>query len=320
MIIREHPVRIALAFLFILAFVSLKFVNRYGPLPAHDWNKRGLSRIKVPDPESFTFAVLGDNQSNKFVFEPILRDLSRNSEAAFVIALGDLVKNGKTEQYRHLLIQVERNCTIPFLAVVGNHDLKGGPDPFRKIFGPTYYAFRVGQSSFIVLDPPTESGLDRGERQWLEEELRNSQSSKNRFVFMHVPPFDPRGKASSKSLRVKHGEDLLDLFRRYKVTHLFAGDIHGYFSGVWKGVPYTITGGAGERLRGRDPEHFFYHYAKVQVTKSGVQVTANRVDRDHILLQVLSQMKDDKIELALLFGAGILIITSAFSRRRGHRG
>ena len=47
------------------------------------------------------------------------------------------------------------------------------------------------------------------------------------------------------------------LFKKYKVTHIFAGHIHGYYTGTWDGMPYTITGGAGAQLYGSDPEHVF---------------------------------------------------------------
>ncbi len=97
---------------------------------------------------------------------------------------------------------------------------------------------------------------------------------------MHVPPFDPRGYAFNKCLREEDSKDLLDLFRLSNVTRLFASHIHGYFSGVWEGVPYTITGGAGGGLQGSDPAHFFYHYVEVQVADSGVEVTPKRIDRN----------------------------------------
>ena len=116
----------------------------------------------------------------------------------------------------------------------------------------------MGEGYFIVLDSTTEAGFDKTGRKWLEKELKKAKASKVRFVFMHVPPFDPRGNGFHKCLN--DGEELLDLFRHYHVTYLFASHIHGYFSGVWQGVPYTITGGAGGKLQGNDPNHFFHHY------------------------------------------------------------
>ena len=70
---------------------------------------------------------------------------------------------------------------------------------------------------------------------------------------------------------------LAALFKKYRVTHIFAGHIHSYFTGTWDGVPYTISAGAGAPLYGTDPEHFFYHYLKVNVKGDKVQVQVRRL-------------------------------------------
>jgi 3',5'-cyclic AMP phosphodiesterase CpdA len=209
---------------------------------------------------------------------------------------------------------VQGDLAIPFLTAIGNHDLNNGsPDNYLEIFGPTYYTFQIGQSYFIILDATTESGFDRTERQWLEYELQKAQTSKARFVFMHVPPFDPRGSGFNKCLPEKDRKDLLDLFRRYKVSHLFASHIHGYFSDVWEGVPYTITGGAGGRLQGSDPQHFFHHYIKVHVHDGKVDTTVQRVEAKSAVASLYDLMQDDLLEWGLLVGAGISLLLLGLS-------
>jgi hypothetical protein len=203
----------------------------------------------------------------------------------------------------------------------GNHDLNddGSNKNYREIFGPTYYSFQVGHGYFIVLDATTEAGFDTAERQWLESELQKSQASKARFVFMHVPVFDPRGGQFHKSLPDKDQQDLLDLFRRYKVTHLFASHLHGYFSGVWAGVPYTLTGGAGARLQGKDPAHFFHHYVTVHLHDGRADVMLRRVDAANAVAFFFDLMEDYALQGGLLTAAGLLLLTlglSMMSKRR----
>jgi hypothetical protein len=233
-ILKEHPLRIIFASLCVLLFIGLKFWDTYAPLSIHRWNNKEISRIKVANFDKFTFAVFGDNKGNDSVFEALLRDIDHNTEIAFAIDVGDLVSEGKKGRYRRFLNQVQENLAIPFLTAIGNHDLNNGSSRnYQEIFGSSYYAFQIGEVHFVVLDATTESGFDRTERQWLEEELQKAQSSKARFIFMHVPPFDPRGNGFNECLPEKDKEDLLDLFKRYNVTHLFASHIHGYFVGVW---------------------------------------------------------------------------------------
>jgi len=309
-IFEEHPVRTGLACLFILSFIVLQFWNYYAPLTINDWNKKEISRIKVADPEDFTFAVFGDNKGDSSFFEPLLKEIDHDKEIAFAIDVGDLVSNGKRGYYRRFLNQVQESLAIPLLTAIGNHDLNAGsPENYLKILGPAYYAFQVGKSYFIVLDATTESGFDKTERLWLEEELQRAQILKARFVFMHVPPFDPRGSGFNKCLPEKDGKDLKDLFRRYKVTHLFASHIHGYFSGMWEEIPYTITGGAGGGLQGSDPEHFFHHYVTVHVHNAKANMIVRPVDGRDVMARVRDAMEDYVLEWGLLVGAGILLLT-----------
>jgi 3',5'-cyclic AMP phosphodiesterase CpdA len=307
-IFKEHPLRSGLACLFILSFIVLQIWKSYASLAVSDWNKNEISKIKIADPEDFTFAVFGDNKGNYSFFEPLLNNIAQDHQIAFAVDIGDLVSNGKRGQYRRFLNQVQENLKIPFITAIGNHDLNGGgSENYREIFGPTYYAFQIGQSYFIVLDATTEAGFDKTERKWLEEELQKSQASKARFIFMHVPAFDPRGNGFNYCLN--DGKDLLGLFRRYKVTHLFASHIHGYFSGIWDGVPYTITGGAGGRLKGSDPQHFFHHYIKVHINNGKVELTVRRINLGGIMATFFDLLEDYGLDWGLLLGAGILLLT-----------
>ena len=189
-------VRRTFAFLSILTAIGLGLWNQYAPLPIHDWNKKETSRIRVTDPGDFTFAVFGDNKGNFSFFEPLLHNIDHDKEITFAIDIGDLVADGKRGPYRRFLNQVEENLTVPFLTATGNHDYHNGFDEYRNIFGPTCYSFQAGRCAFFVFDSTNESGFDRADLQWLKNELTKAQGAEGRFVFMHIPPFDPRSGMS----------------------------------------------------------------------------------------------------------------------------
>ena len=316
-IVKEHPIRIIFACLCILLLISITFWKSYAPLSIHEWNKNEISKIKLTNPDDFTFAVFGDNKGNTSFFDPLLRDIGHDKEITFAIDIGDLVADGKRSQYRRFIDQVREKLSIPFLTATGNHDFNNGFDEYSSIFGPTYYAFQAGFCSFIVLDATNDSGFDKTQRQWLEHELKKAQEAKARFVFMHIPPFDPRGGGSY--LPEKDRKDLQELFTRYKVTHLFTSHIHGYFSGVWEDVPYTITGGAGARLQGNDPQHFFHHYVKVHVNDGKVDTTVRRIHAQNIMVSLYVLMEDHLFEGGLLLCAGICMLTPWLSVRKARR-
>jgi hypothetical protein len=314
-IFKEHPLRIGLACLFIFSFIVLRFWNGYAPVPAKDWNRKEFSRIKVVDPEDFAFAVFGDNKDGYSVFDALLKDIDYRMEISFAIDIGDLVPNGKRGFFRRFLKEVQGDLAIPLITAIGNHDLdSGSSDAYQEIFGQTYYSFSLGKNYFVVLDATTESGFNKTERHWLEGELKKAQTSRNRFVFMHVPPFDPRGDEFHKCLN--DGKELLDLFRHYRVTHLFASHIHGYFTGVWEGIPYTITGGGGGKLQGDDPNHFFHHYVTVRAYQGKVETIARRIEAKDGIERLFDIFEDHLLEWGLVGGAGILLLTVGLTLRK----
>ncbi|MCG2772410.1 MAG: metallophosphoesterase, partial [Desulfobacterales bacterium] len=140
-----------------------------------------------------------------------------------------------------------------------------------------YYAFQLKDHYFIVLNNNLRTGMGEAQMAWLEDELKKSQSYKTRLVFFHYPLFDPRGEKYHHSLPEEAGRRLAALFSRYKVTYIFASHIHGYFTGKWDGVPFTVSGGGGAPLAGADPAHFFYHYLKVTLQAGEVHVEVQRI-------------------------------------------
>jgi predicted phosphodiesterase len=267
-----------LVFLIFLAWASAGLGSEAGPLPARDWNQSQLQRIEIPGGATLIFAVLGDNRSNPAVFKALLNQMDRDPGLAFAIDLGDLVETGTVKNFSTFLDQVRQYLRLPLLTVIGNHDLDKDRSSslYQKIFGPDYYAFSIKGNYFIVVNDVEKTGIGQAQWRWLEEELQKSQAYKTRLVFFHTPLFDPR-RGGRHALSKDTGRKLAALFQHYRVTHIFAGHIHSYFSGNWNGVPCTITGGGGAPLAGGNPGYFFYHYLKVSLGAGKVSIKVQRV-------------------------------------------
>ncbi|NIA07681.1 MAG: metallophosphoesterase [Actinobacteria bacterium] len=237
-----------------------------------EWNYHQLGKIGKTQNE-FSFVVFGDNKNSLTTFENLIGKVNEE-DTLFAIDVGDLVYDGEKEKYRFFINQIMK-LDKPLLTVLGNHDIREqGRANYYELFGKYYYSFAVGNSYFIILDNANERNLDSFQFDWLKNELERSQSYKHRFVFMHVPLYDPRraGKQMGHSLKdLAFAKELNELLDRNRVTMLFVSHIHGYYRGQWGKTPYIITGGAGAELAGSDPRHYFYHYIKVDISQQGVE-------------------------------------------------
>ena len=273
---------LAVAIFSFLVWAGIGLAADIGPVPATNWNPENLAKIKVSTAKPLTFAVLGDNRGeHPAVFASLLQEIDRDPSLAFAIHLGDLVMQAELDQYRHFITAVRQGLHKPLLAVVGNHEFYDDESLtfYHKIFGPDYFAFQLNNNYFIVVDDAAKEGMSQEQLYWLETELQKSQAAKTRLIFFHEPLFDPRGGDNHHCLRPELAAKLLALFKRYKVTYIFAAHIHDYYTGTWEGIPYTITGGAGAKLYGSDPEHAFYHYLKVTIKGDQVQVQLRRLTK-----------------------------------------
>lgn len=278
---RERPYLRLGAIIIILILSSLKIVSELKPIAECDRNYIELQKLKGKKSTSkFYFAVFGDNRNSFTTFEYILRNIDSDPDILFAIDLGDLVQDGEREKYKYFLRQI-KNFRTPLLTAVGNHDIRErGRALYYDIFGPFYYSFASGNSYFIVLDDADQKGLTKSQEAWLIQGLEKGQKYQHRFVFLHVPLFDPRTIGYDKHKieilgnrtlfyhalsDMEEAKSLADLFAHHRVTHIFASHIHAYYTGQWAGIPYTITGGAGAELWGTDPQHCFYHYLKIGV-------------------------------------------------------
>jgi len=268
------------AVIFFTLIATVKIYPELSPFPKiSQWNYHQLKRIDKSKRE-FSFVVFGDNRGSVELFPKLLKKVDEEN-ALFAVHNGDLVDNGEKERYRLFINQIKKMNT-PLLIVIGNHELKkNGRGLYYDLFGRFYYSFTVGDSYFILLDNANWRNIDPWQMDWLKKELEKSKDYRYRFVFMHVPLYDPRKGKNQKGHSLKDlnfAKKLNALLDRYEITMLFASHIHGYYKGVWGKTPYIITGGAGAPLEeDRNPKHYFYHYIRVTVRENGVNYQVVRI-------------------------------------------
>lgn len=270
---------VALAIMLIAVVGFFKIHSLYFGRPVSDYNYQNIKQINQ-NQKSFSFVVLGDNKNSITTFNNMIKRINREP-IAFAVDDGDLVFDGAMEKYKFFLNQIAK-FKKPLVTVIGNHEIReNGNGTYYNLFGRFYYSYTIGNSYFIVLDDSNEQKIDPWQMDWLKGELEKSKSFQHRFIFMHVPLYDPRqgqlGKGHSLSDQA-NAREINQLFDHYKVTMVFASHIHAYYAGKWRNTPYIITGGGGAELAGTDPKHYFYHYVKVNVKDDQVTYDVVRIN------------------------------------------
>ncbi len=230
---------------------------------------------KTPDPDGFSFIVLGDTRSNTYVGEMAFSKAATENADLF-FDTGDLIHHGTAKEYieEHipLLKLVE---PAPVFCVAGNHDR--GPyrnfAAYKALYGSERFSFDYGSCRFVGFNASEKIRVTGSELNFLEREL-SKPGATHKFVFFHIPPLYFEKEIVIGEARRGfewNAATLRKLLTEQNVTEVFMGHIHGYASVIIDDVRYTLTAGAGAPLSGRlSHEHRLYNYVIVHVTPDGL--------------------------------------------------
>lgn len=243
--------------------------------------------------DSFTFAVLGDSRP---IFPGLpqgkpFKDIINEIELIhpdFMIDVGDLVfgymsdENEVRRQYKDFVDTI-KPITVPFYLVLGNHEVAGakGEDAYKEFINKNlYYSFTYKNSYFVVLDTDMQLGksgdtgiIGKEQLEWLKNDLEKNKNAKYKFAFMHRPMF---GDEKGESIGWSDRNEVLaveELFKKYKMEIVFAGDWHIFRKFIKEGIIYYITGGGGAEISGEPQDSNFLHYILVKVKDDKLEAT-----------------------------------------------
>ncbi|NJE54283.1 metallophosphoesterase [Thermococcus sp. 21S9] len=202
------------------------------------------------------------------VFLKIMADVN-NESGAFVIDGGDLVYSGTIYQWANLMKVWHWNK--PVFIAVGNHEYQGeGVSIFHYYFGPTDYAFSLGNYRYIFAnDISNDYSLTDEQFAWLKKQFEIAKERGERpVVVMHAPPYDPRPGGDDHAMSEESAKELLKLMKEYNAFGIFS-HIHIYWNGTYDGVHFIITGGGGAPLYAKPDEGGFYHYTILTMEPDG---------------------------------------------------
>lgn len=220
---------------------------------AAGWPTAGGPALSVPNrPETFKFAVLGDNGSGdkgQYDVADQMTAVRKVFEYGLVIMLGDNFYGSQTPP--ELVRKFDRpykpliDLGVQFYAAIGNHD-----EPFTIDYAPLhmgghrYYTFVREQVRFFVLDTNV---MDAEQLRWFEAALKQAPEPW-KIAYFHHPIYGNAGRhGAAVDLRVL----LEPLLLRYGISVVFSGHDHIYERiKPQRGITYFVAGSGGRLRKG----------------------------------------------------------------------
>lgn len=210
----------------------------------------------TPEPEQFRIVLFGDPQAYtttemNFYARDVVSEFARlGPDVAFGIALGDLV--GDNLDLFHPYNQANALAGFPWYNVFGNHDLNfdslgdaHADATFRRVFGPSSYAFQYGRAHFFVLNNVFWEGF-RGHRrdghamrgqykgmlrepqlEFIRNYLATVPTDEPIIIATHIPLLDPGDGEPSPGGHTAEFPQLLELLAGR--PHTFSVNGHTHF-------------------------------------------------------------------------------------------
>ena len=163
--------------------------------------------VQYNDPKDFSFFAFGDPQPRtktemEYFRKLIVEEAKELKGISFGISLGDLVWDNLDLQ--PLYKETISKMNIPWYNVIGNHDRnydskeeKYANETFESNFGPSTYAFRYGDTHFIILDNiymhkapkanPYKGGLSENQFHFLENYIKFVNKDELVVLAYHIP-------------------------------------------------------------------------------------------------------------------------------------
>ena len=249
-----------------------KYVNYRVLVPPME--ARTIHLNSFTETRAYKFGVVGDIQSSWEFGEKIAESIDEN-EIDFFVHVGDIVMFGTEEAYQEAIELMEK-FPVPVYLLLGNHDGSTGYDSgykyFRQYFGKTNYSFSYNNDLFLMLDAANQ-GMSADVFDYSRKTLELNKDE-NKFVFLHVPPFDESGIRSFSFSTSIDAARFMNLMIDNDVDLIFSGHIHTYQDYTISGVRTIVAGIGGGVPEGSEGVSNGY----VIVTRNESGISTQRID------------------------------------------
>lgn len=156
-----------------------------------DLNNKNLKEInQIPLKDTFTFIFAGDAQRYYDEAIPLVENINGDESIDFVIFAGDFTDFGLAQEFQGMN-SIIKGLKVPYLVVIGNHDLiYNGGEVYKQMFGEYDFSFDFHDFKFVFANTNgREFGFngDVPDITWLNQQLDDTANYFGAIVVVHVP-------------------------------------------------------------------------------------------------------------------------------------
>lgn len=165
-------------------------------------NNANIARIQAADDNSDTirFAFMGDTQRFYDETAAFVKHINQQDDIDFVIHGGDITDFGMSKEFIWIH-DIMDDLTIPYVALVGNHDLIGhGKEIYRNMYGDFNFSFKFRKTRFICLNTnvlEADKKTSIPDFNFMQGFVNDTIEVERTIVVMHAPPYNIQFRNSS---------------------------------------------------------------------------------------------------------------------------
>jgi len=239
--------RKVIAFILLTSCGELNYSPYVFDIRERKLNEINLSKIITRSTKfsnKYKVAVIADSHNYFKDLNKQVHYINRNyKDIAFVIHLGDVTNFGLLLEWEMFLAVMDK-LRVPFLLVIGNHDmLLNGIEIYKKMFGNNLnFSFSFKQTKYILYNNNNwESDELAPDFYFLQNELELSKDTSN-ILFGHVQADDPDRYTKNQRDEMRY------LVNAYEVDYILNGHNHNYGHG-FLGNSIRLTAGSSSKKK-----------------------------------------------------------------------
>lgn len=269
------------------------------------------------------FIIGGDVYHDDIAFVSAMNKQAAKLNPAFIVFGGDLCYNEvkkssdpKTQnRWIDLLATWKSDLVtsdgrlIPIIPLIGNHDVSGrwGTHPRNAphfyTFFPTqgYGAFDIGRyATLLLLDSGHTHAIDKGQKQWLEQNLQSRAQFPHKFAVYHVAAY-PSIRHFDGGKKEEIRNHWVPLFEKYGIQFAFEHHDHAYkrtyplLNGKIdpKGIIYVGDGCWGVEEPRKPKKGYKWYIAKGLPKRNLISVHLHQKERHLIVYDEKGEILDE---------------------------